>query len=152
MFGPSPLMGMKNSKIVGTRFKKGSRKGKKKFSNAAKKCSSKERTGRKTFKSVEMSARKTGRKIEMPGKRNARTSVKEFRSAGVNERKTGRIVEKSEKIIVKARDNKVSTGNEVEIVMEKVALTWMTLASVEEGAGNPSGATNNSFIGLQTVC
>ena len=69
----------------------------------------------------------------------------------MNERKTGRIVEKSEKIIVKARDNKVSTGNEVEIVMEKVALTWMTLASVEEGAGNPSGATNNSFIGLQTV-
>ena len=112
-------MKAKSCRIVGTRFRKGGSKDRKKISNDVKKCNSKGRKGEKIFKNAAMNARKIVRDARMLD----RKTVKGAKMLG---RKGDRTVEKTprdetvpssvnDKVmsgVVKAEDNRVWTGNE----------------------------------------
>ena len=112
-------MKAKSCRIVGTRFRKGGSKDRKKISNDVKKCNSKGRKGEKIFKNAAMNARKIVRNARMLD----RKTVKGAKMLG---RKDDRTVEKTprdeavpssvnDKVmsgVVKAEDNRAWTGNE----------------------------------------
>ena len=112
-------MKAKSCRIVGTLFRKGGSKDRKKISNDVKKCNSKGRKGEKIFKNAAMNARKIVRDARMLD----RKTVKGAKMLG---RKDDRTVEKTprdeavpssvnDKVmsgVVKAEDNRAWTGNE----------------------------------------
>ncbi len=134
-------MKAKSCRIVGTRFRKGGSKDRKKISNDVKKCNSKGRKGEKIFKNAAMNARKIVRNARMLD----RKTVKGAKMLG---RKDDRTVEKTprdetvpssvnDKVmsgVVKAEDNRVWIGNGV--VVNVVGKAGAAEAE-EEAADNP---------------
>ncbi len=131
-------MKAKSCRIVGTRFRKGGSKDRKKISNDVKKCNSK---GEKIFKNAAMNARKIVRDARMLD----RKTVKGAKMLG---RKDDRTVEKTprdetvpssvnDKVmsgVVKAEGNRAWTGNGV--VVNVVGKAGAAEAE-EEAADNP---------------
>ena len=98
-------MKAKSCRIVGTRFRKGGSKDRKKISNDVKKCNSKGRKGEKIFKNAAMNARKIVRDARMLD----RKTVKGAKMLG---RKDDRTVEKTprDETVPSSVNDKVMSG------------------------------------------